>query len=263
MKIRVLGCHGSDLQLENGSESRQCRTCAFLINERVLLDAGTVSSVLNLQEQFRIQDILLTHAHFDHIQSLPNIADNRVGENLESVRLWGLPETLDTIQTHLFNETIYPNFFRIPNANRPVLSSRSLQAEVLTDISQMSVTPIGVNHLVPALGFLIRDGESSAIFSGDTCQTEMLWEKASQAPTLKAAFIEASFPDEMSDLAEISKHLTPNLLYQEFQKIKKPDLQVYAYHLKPRFRSQIVQQLEKLPIPHLTILEEGQVIQVS
>ena len=258
----MLGCHGSDLRLEGGSENRQCRTCAFLINDRVLLDAGTVSSVLNLQEQYQIHDILLTHAHFDHIQSLPNIADNRVGENLDSVKLWGLSETLEMLQTHLFNETIYPNFFNIPDANRPVLSSRSLRAGTYAEISQMVVTPIAVSHLVPALGFLVRDGDSSVVFSGDTYSTEELWVKASQDSTVKAAFIEASFPDEMSDLAEISKHLTPALLYQEFQKIQKPNLQVYAYHLKPRFRSQIVQQLEKLPIPHLTILEEGQVIQV-
>ena len=262
MKIRILGCHGSDLRLENGSESRQCRTCAFLINDSVLLDAGTVSSVLTLQEQFRINNILLTHAHFDHVQSLPNLADNRVGENLDPVVMWGLPETLKDIQAHLFNETIYPDFLRIPNANRPVLSSQSLKVGIHTPISQLIVKPVTVNHLVPALGFLIRDGDTSVIFSGDTHPTEELWQEAAREPTLKAAFIEASFPDEMADLAQKSKHLTPTLLYKEFQKMGKPTLPVYAYHLKPRYRSRIVQQLQKLSIPHLAVLEEGQVIQV-
>jgi hypothetical protein len=43
---------------------------------------------------------------------------------------------------------------------------------------------------------------------------------------------------------------------REFRKIGRPDLPVYAYHLKPRFRNLIEEELRRLPISQLTVLEE-------
>lgn len=85
---------------------------------------------------------------------------------------------------------------------------------------------------------------------------------ASRVPSLKAAFIETSIPDEMADLAKVSKHLTPALLAEEFAKIGRPDLPICVYQLKPRFSDRIVRQLKDLAIPTLAVLEEGQEIEV-
>jgi len=60
----------------------------------------------------------------------------------------------------------------------------------------------------------------------------------------------------MLDLARMSKHLTPTLLAQEFRKLDRDDLSVYAYHLKPAYRDQILRELRELSIPGLTVLEE-------
>jgi hypothetical protein len=56
--------------------------------------------------------------------------------------------------------------------------------------------------------------------------------------------------------------LTRACLAKEFAKIGRPDLPLYAYHLKPRFRDPIVPQLMELAIPTLAVLEEGQEIEV-
>ncbi|MGD9730159.1 MAG: MBL fold metallo-hydrolase [Nitrospiraceae bacterium] len=80
MKIRVLGCHGSDQLVGGAAGPVPCGTCGFLLNDSVLLDAGTVGSRLYLHEQRRIQAVLLTHLHFDHIRDLPTLADNLTGE---------------------------------------------------------------------------------------------------------------------------------------------------------------------------------------
>jgi ribonuclease BN (tRNA processing enzyme) len=98
------------------------------------------------------------------------------------------------------------------------------------------------------------------LYSGDTYQTDALWQVAKEVTGLRAAFIESSFPNEMDELARVAKHLTPALLAQEFTKMARPELPVYAYHLKPRFRDQIRQELGQLGIPHLTALEEGQTL---
>lgn len=258
MKIRVLGCHGSDQLVDGETGPRACRTCGFLVNDTVLVDAGTVGSVLRLSEQKRIRHIVISHLHFDHVKGLPTLADNLVGEGGEPVLLRSIPEVLDGLRRHVFNGALYPDFLALPDPDHPVFVCRALDIRRETEICGLGVTPIPVNHLVPTVGFLLREGDSTILYSGDTCQTEEIWKAAAREPTLKAAFIETSFPDELGDLARASKHLTPATFAEEFRKMGKPDLPVFVYHMKPRFRDDIQRQLTKLNIPNLMVLEEGQ-----
>ena len=66
----------------------------------------------------------------------------------------------------------------------------------------------------------------------------------------------------MIELARMSKHLTPALLAQEFRKLGRNDLSVYAYHLKPAFRDQILRELRELHISGLKVLEEDQTLTI-
>lgn len=256
VKIRVLGCHGSDQLLERNGRAMQCRPCAFLINDTVLLDAGTVGSRLTLPEQMKISHVLLSHLHFDHIKDLPTLADNLVGESASSLVVASIPDVLDGLRAHIFNSSVYPDFFRLPDTNRPVLVSERLQVDREWTASGLRIVPIRVNHLVPTVGFLISDERTTILYSADTYQTEDLWLAASSMPNLKAAFIEVSYPNSHVAIAQAAKHLTPELMEGEFRKIGRPDLPVYAYHVKPRFRSLIEAELRELPIAQITILEE-------
>ncbi|MER3422296.1 MAG: MBL fold metallo-hydrolase, partial [Nitrospiraceae bacterium] len=223
-------------------------------------DAGTIGTALTLAEQKRIRHVLLTHLHFDHIQGLPTLADNLVDDIAAPVVITSIPEVLNGLQTHVFNDTVYPNFLKLPTPEHPVFTCRSLEVGKENEVCGLRVTAVRVNHLVPTVGFLIRQGMSSFLYSGDTYMTQEIWKVAATEPTLKAAFIETSFPDEMEDVALASKHLTPAIFGREFQKIGRPDLPVYVYHLKPRLRQTIQHQLARLRIKNLTVLEEGQEI---
>ena len=87
--MHVSGCHGADHLVAVPEDSVECRTCGSLLNDTVLLDAGTGGSRLYLHEQRRIQAVLLTHLHFDHIRDLPTLADNLTGEIDEPIpALW-------------------------------------------------------------------------------------------------------------------------------------------------------------------------------
>lgn len=255
MKIRVLGCHGSDLVLDGKGPTRQCRPCAFLINNHVLLDAGTIGSLLTLDEQKQITHVLLSHVHFDHIKDLPLLADNLVGESRAPLVIAALPETLNGVHAHIFNSTIYPDFFRIPIA-RPVLVAHALQPDQEWSIAELRIVPIKVNHLVPTVGFLISDEDTTILYSGDTYQTDEIWNVAAVMPNLSAAFIEVSYPNHEAALARQAKHLTPQLFGGEFRKLRRPDLPVYAYHLKPRFRTQIELERQELHCANVSVLEE-------
>jgi len=262
VKIRVLGCHGSDQLLEEGRRPKQCRTCGFLINDTVMVDAGTIGPALHLNEQKRIRHILLSHLHFDHIQGLPALADNLVDDVIDPVVLTSTKEVLNGLQSHIFNDKVFPNFLKLPSPERPLFVCRTLEVWKPSEISGLEVTAVPVNHLVPTVGFLIREGQSTLLYSGDTCETEDIWKVAAGERTLKAAFIETSFPDDMAELARASKHLTPSSFAQEFRKIGRLDLPVYVYHLKPRVREQIQRELARLNIKNLKVLEEGQEITI-
>ena len=261
MKIRVLGCHGSDLVLQ-GQNRHQCRTTGFVINRTVMLDAGTVAAALRQEEIRRIRHVLISHLHFDHIKGLPTMADTLVDDASEPVSLMSTPSVLEGLKTHIFNDQIYPNFLCLPDPAKPIFRQASLAAGAEVTLGDLRVTPVPVNHLVPTVGFIVRDQRSALLYSGDTYVTDEIWARAAQEPTLKAAFIETSFPDELGDLARVSKHLTPALFAEEFKKIGKPDLPVYVYHLKPRFRQRIEAQLGKLGIKNLFVLNEDQEIEV-
>lgn len=260
MKIRILGCHGSDHLIQYGARHRECRSCAFLINETLLVDAGTVGGVLSLAEQRRLRHVLITHLHFDHIQGLPTLADSLFDDDGRPLVIISLAGVLKGLHTHIFNGEVYPDFMQLPDTDRPVFRLQAVEPGATVSCGELRVTAIPVNHQVPTLGFLIDDGQSAIVCSGDTYSTDELWKAAGRLPTMKAAFIEASFPDAMAEVARLSKHLTPALFHREFEKIGRPEIKAYAYHLKPRYRDALTRELQALPIPALTVLEEGQEI---
>jgi glyoxylase-like metal-dependent hydrolase (beta-lactamase superfamily II) len=62
MKIRVLGAYGA--------EGLGQRPTSFLVNDRILIDAGTVGGALTMPEQTLIEHALITHSHLDHVAGL-------------------------------------------------------------------------------------------------------------------------------------------------------------------------------------------------
>ncbi|MBH0180972.1 MAG: hypothetical protein HP494_12295 [Nitrospira sp.] len=127
-------------------------------------------------------------------------------------------------------------------------------------LGHLEVTPVPVNHAVPTVGYVVKDRQAAFLYSGDTYQTDEIWSLGRTIPELKAALIESSFPDELGELAKKSKHLTPALFLKEFQKLGRPDLPVYAYHMKPSVRRQIETQINRLGIERVAFLEEDQII---
>jgi len=263
VNIRVLGSHGSDLLLKSPDGSRICRSVGFLVNDELMVDAGTLASGLTLEEQKRVKHILLSHLHLDHIKGIPPLVDNLSGLVDHQVVVASLPSVVKGLQKHVFNDMVFPNFFDLQGPRSSILRAQELEAGKEVSVSAgVSVTPIPVNHTVETVGFVIRDDSGAWIYSGDTHHTEEIWKVAAQTPNLKGVFIEVSFPDSMMDRAIQSKHLTPTLLAQEFRKIGKPDLPLYVYHMKPTVREAILQEIAQLDIERVTVLEEGQEIEL-
>jgi ribonuclease BN (tRNA processing enzyme) len=262
VKLHVLGCHGSDGFLPNNQEWASCHTCGFLLNDTLLLDAGTIASQLPLNAQAQIRHIVLSHLHFDHIKGLPTFADNLSELAAAPIIVAGIPEITKGLHEFIFNTHVYPDFFQIPSLENPVLKSFPLRHGNTHSLSGFEITPVAVNHTVPTTGFVVQDHSSALLYSGDTYSTDDLWQVAHKNTKLRTALIECSYPDSMADLARLSKHLTPALLKREVMKLDRPDISIYAYHLKPAYKDQIRSELAALELPNLKVLEEGEILEV-
>lgn len=253
MRIRTLGCHGGELP--------NFRTTSFLINRKIILDAGAITGVLNLKEQLAVEHVILTHAHADHCRDILFLADNSVSVNGNGFVVYGMPVVLGSVKQHLLNWHIWPDFTEIPSKDKPIIRMQEMESESTIEIGGLQVTLCLVNHTVPASGVILDDGKSSVVFSSDTAPTDRIWEMASRKNNLKAVFIECSYPDDKKELALLSRHLTPKLVKGEIRKIHR-DVAVYAYHIKPQFYRQVVRELKQYKGLQAKAVKLNQMIEV-
>lgn len=255
MNIRVLGCHGSQLPNYN--------TTSFLIGQNVLIDAGTVTTVLSLPEQLEIDYIFITHAHLDHVRDLTFLADNvwfqRRKKPLYIISTRGI---IQAIHEHLFNNIVWPDFSRLPSPQAPLIKFKIIRPGRQQKIGDLQVRAIDLHHVVETVSYVVEQQGKSVMFFGDTGPTVKAWQIAGKTKGLKAIFIETSLPDGMKDIADKTGHLTPLSLAAELTKLTgaKPD--IYIYHMKPNYHEAIRKEVAMIKDRKLHIIEDGQTIRI-
>ena len=136
------------------------------------------------------------------------------------------------------------DFTKLPTVDAPVLKFRELAEDVEQPIGDLMVTPVAVTHTVPTSGFIVQDGVSGVVYSGDTDRTEALWRAARNVRGLGAIILECAFPNRLEGLAKIARHMTPELIRRELDKLP-PDVPVLIFHVKPQFYDEIGEQLRR------------------
>ena len=255
MKIRVLGCYGGQLL--------GFHLTSFLVNDTILLDAGSPTEILTLEEQGRVEHIFLSHTHLDHIKDIAFLADNRSLKrwsgtpDASSIVIHSLQQNLDTLSKHFLNNVVWPDFTRIPNKREGILKLQSFEPEQEVEVNGLKITPIMVEHPVPCTGFLLNQDGVQVIFSADTGHTDRIWEVANQQPNLRAIIIDCSFPNNCEELADISGHLTPKGMVEELNKLDRlGQIPIYLYHMKPEVLTEMAAEVEAENIPHLRMLTQ-------
>jgi len=248
VQIRVLGAYG-------GSTPRHRQT-SFLIDGTVALDAGALTSSLELEEQAKVRAILVTHSHMDHVNSLPFLVENVFGQVEGPIEVIAPPEVVASLKAHLFNNDLWPDFTRIPNHLLPIVSFRTVTPGEPFGVNGLTAVAVPVSHVVPTYGYLISDRKASVVFSGDTGPTDAIWRRAAQEKNLAAIFVECSFPDALQQIADVSKHLTPKTLAREMEKFP-PKVPINVYHMKPPNAAAIAAELRALAAPRLRLLDDG------
>jgi ribonuclease BN (tRNA processing enzyme) len=247
MKIRVLGAYGA--------EGLAQRPSAFLVNERVLIDGGTVGAALATTEQLAIEYALVSHSHLDHVAGLAYLTETlALWESPTPLTIASLEPVVSALRTSIFNDTVWPDFTKLPRP-RPVLRFQPLLEDADQRVGGFWVRPVAVSHTVPTSGFIVHDGISGIVYSGDTGPTDALWKAAAEVSGLRAVILECAFPNRLAGLADLARHMTPELIRRELDKMPA-DVPVLIFHVKPQFYDEIGDELGAVDDARITMLEQ-------
>jgi len=258
MKVQVLP---STID-EDGRASARQHLLTMIVDDQVAIDAGCLAFSCSDLQREQIRDVVLTHAHLDHVAGLPLFIDDLFATTIEPIRVHGTPEMLEILERDIFNWSIYPRFSELRNGHGGVMEYRAFEPGSPISVKHLAIRAIPVNHKVPANGYIISDSSRSFAMTGDTAETEEFWRACNETSQLDAAFIECALPDEMADIAAVSFHLTPSKLRRELEKLTDRRYPVYIINIKPMYRSQVVKEIKALGLPDVHILEVGKVYDI-
>ncbi len=249
MKVRVLGC--------SGTIGRDSHTSAFLVDDDILVDAGTGAGRLSLDEMCSISTIFLTHAHMDHIAHLPMLVDavsTAYAGRPHTMHVWALPATIEALRAHIFNGSIWPDFSRLPSPDAPAMRYHPIAVGQTVEVAGRFIEALPANHSVPTVGYAVRAGNWRSpwwVCSGDTGPCPAFWRRLAQMNVGELA-IECAFSNRCEALAQLSLHLTPNLLAEGLEMMAPDaDYPIYIFHLKraevPLILSEVADLAERNP----------------
>lgn len=234
IELRMIGCNGGI-----GGSGRQ--TTCYGIGERIVIDAGTGLGTLSLERLARIDHVVLTHAHLDHVACLPLMLDSVAAMRDTPLTAWASAEVIDVLRTHLFNDHLWPDFTRIPTAERPFLRF-AVMPDTGADIDGVRFTPRPANHGIPACGYRVEAGGIAIAFSGDTADCASFWDGLADDAQLRAVVVECSYPRSMKAMAELSMHLDSGTLASRLQALQA-QVAAIVVHRKPGLEESIAAEL--------------------
>lgn len=255
MIVQVLGC--------SGGIGQGLRTTSLLVDEDILVDAGTGVGDLTLEQMSAIDHVFLTHSHLDHVAFLPLLLDAVLGKRESPVTVHALPETIASLKAHIFNGQIWPDFNQIPTPDQPLLQYAPITVGDEIEIAGRRIVALPANHSVPAVGYLLGSGSGSLAFTGDTTSCDEFWQMLNQVDNLRHLIIEVSFTNAEIALALVSHHYCPALLLHGLDQFNlRPE--VWITHLKPGEGDVIMREIGVV-INALTIkmLQHGDVLDVK
>jgi ribonuclease BN (tRNA processing enzyme) len=250
MKIKVLGCSGAEFPGNN--------LPCFLVDGRILFDAGSITNVLDEKNQLKIENIFITHAHLDHVKGIPFLLDNVTIRNRQhKVNVFSISPIIKTIKKNLLNSLVWPDF-----ALKGILKLREIRTGQSIKIDDYTISPVRVSHSVPAVGYLVEDKKKRRFFyTGDTGPSDEIWKKV-ERKEIHCLIIEVTFPNRMEETALKTGHLTPQLLKKELLKMKHVPKRIYVTHAKPQYLRAINLELRRLRINNLKLLKDGESIEL-
>lgn len=256
ISLQLLGCSG-------GIGGPAHRTTCYLLDEHTLIDAGTGLGELSLEQLARIDHVVLTHAHLDHIACLPLMADSVADKRSTALQVWALPEVIDNLKTHIFNDQIWPDFTQIPDAQNPFVTLHALPENTPLILGSLQITALPALHGITGCGYRVQKESVALAFSGDTADCPAFWETVAQDQMLAAVIVECSYPRRLADMAQISRHLYVDDIIKRVSQLPAT-VAAIVIHRKPGLEMEIEQELRAALAGHdLRLPQHGTVYKFS
>lgn len=250
---------------------------SYVVDDVIAMDAGAIGQWLTPADQAKIRHVLISHSHMDHVASLPFFLDNTYEEGPDCATIYAGQATLQALQEDIFNRRIWPDFIALSETGSPFLrlveirpyepllfdlaDARNVRVpsvdEFVVPAGHLKVTAAPMNHAVPTYGYVFENSDAAVAIASDTAPTEEFWDFIRPMEKLRAVILEASFPNELLDLANLAKHLTPQLFAGELAKLARPEVPVLAVHLKPKFHATVAKQIAGLNLPQVQLAQPG------
>jgi cAMP phosphodiesterase len=244
---------------EGGKASARQHLMSIIIDDRVAIDAGSLAFSCTDVQRRDVRDIILTHTHLDHIAGLPLFIDDLFATLKVPIRVHATTEMIEILERDIFNWEVYPRFSELSNEYGPVVEYVEFERGSRFSVQHLNLVSVPVNHKVSASGYIVSDDGTSVAITGDTAETDEIWTAINSITDLKALLIECAFPNELSELAAVSNHLTPRKLEHELTKLQNTHCEIHIINMKPMYRQSIIKEIGELGNDRLQILEVGKV----
>ena len=248
MKLHCLGTAGY-----HPNEQRQT-SCYFIPERSLLLDAG--SGLFRIRDLICTSelDVLLSHAHLDHVVGLTFLLDVVATTPLRKIRVHGDEKKLEAIRQHLFAPLIFPIL--------PPIEWHPFQSEHGKRIINDAVVHwFPLEHPGDSLGYCIDFSETQLAFVTDTHARDHsnYWSEIRDVPWL---LHECNWLDDQLEFAERIGHSTPTraILGARNAGISKLLLTHFDPIQEGAIREQILQVSQSVPHMHVHCVEDGEAI---
>jgi cAMP phosphodiesterase len=222
-------------------------TSSVLLNKYNVIDAGNIFKKL-ANESYKLENIWLTHAHLDHIVDIPFLLDKDVEKREKSLNIIALEETIETLKDCMFNDKIWPDFSKIDllNGQGKMLTYTTIEIDKLYSFgNNETMEPFTTYHTNGSCGFIYTKNQKSILVTSDINQMEGVIHLLNQRKNINHIVIECSFPSNMKELANLSQHLTPSLLFKALKELKRDDITVYISHTKASYEKKINDEISQ------------------
>jgi len=252
--IRFLG--------SSGSVSSESYTTCIQISEQTLIDAGNILHALG-EDAANISNIYLSHSHLDHIVDIAFLIDSFFAKRKETLKVYGLAQTINDVKKYIYNSKIWPDFtqINIPGTSKPSLEFIAIKPGKKYKLEDnITLTPFMANHTVDCCGYIIEKGKNAIFYSGDTFSNKQMWEYINKHNHIKVLIVDISFPNHLEKVAIDSKHLTPQFLAKDIKNLTRDDVKIYINHIKPMYKKDIISELKQIGIDKKMIIEDGDIV---